>query len=121
MTPMPHLPAEVQVYKRTPIFTQDSIPAGLLRRHNTKPGAWARLVLISGRLKYRVLEPVLAEWMLTPEQPAIIEPTVLHEIEPAGECSFYLEFLKLPEIDEAGLHRELDQALGAKPISPEDD
>lgn len=121
MKPMPPLPAEVRVYKRTPIFTQDTIPPGLLRRHNTKPGAWARLVIVSGSLKYRVLEPVLAEWVLTPEQPAIIEPTVVHEIEPIGECSFYLEFLKLPETDEAGLRREMDQALGATPISPQDD
>lgn len=121
MKSMPHLPREVRVYKRTALFTQDTIPAGLLRRHNTKPGAWARLVLVSGRLKYRVLEPVLTEWMLTPEQPAVIEPTVLHEIEPAGECSFYLEFLKLPEIDEAGLRREMDQELGSEPLSPEED
>lgn len=35
------LPPGAQAYKRTPVFTQDTVPAGLLRDHVTREGTWA--------------------------------------------------------------------------------
>ena len=42
---MKRLPAEVVPYKRTPVFEQHSVPAGLLKRHSTKAGVWGKIVV----------------------------------------------------------------------------
>ena len=35
------LPAEVQAYRRTPEFTEATVPPALLKAHTTKDGTWA--------------------------------------------------------------------------------
>src|SRR5690606_3716072 len=51
------LPDDVAPYKRTPEFTQDTVPAGLVGEHRTKPGVWGKIVVLEGRLRYHILEP----------------------------------------------------------------
>jgi tellurite resistance-related uncharacterized protein len=51
------LPAGLTAYKQTPIFDQDSLPAGLRREHRTKAGVWALIHVVEGSLLYRILEP----------------------------------------------------------------
>jgi len=79
-------------YKRTPEFTT-TIPAGLLKDHSTKAGVWARIVILAGRLRYRV-EAFDASFELTPEQPGVVVPEVLHFIAPLGEVRFFVEFYR---------------------------
>ena len=38
---MKHLPAGLDHYKSTPVFDQDTVPAGLRRAHSTAAGVWA--------------------------------------------------------------------------------
>jgi len=47
---MKALPEDVRPYKRTPIFTEATVPPGLLKQHTTKEGAWAKIVVLEGRL-----------------------------------------------------------------------
>ena len=89
---MKNLPANTKAYKRTPIFTENSIPEGLQNAHQTKPSVWGKIVVLEGQLLYRILEPVLEEVHLCPEQTGAIEPTVLHEVRPLGKVRFYVEF-----------------------------
>lgn len=91
---MKSLPSNVQVYKRTPDFTEATVPAGLLKFHQTKDGTWGRIQVTAGALLYRILEPTLEEHVLTPGQPGIVEPQVLHEVSPQGAVQFYVEFLQ---------------------------
>ena len=89
------LPPNVSPYKRTPDFTETTVPAGLLRAHDTKPGVWGLIHVLEGRLAYRVTDPrrPASETILSPEaEPGVVEPTVLHEIEPLGPVRFYVEF-----------------------------
>jgi len=84
-------------YKRTAEFTEASVPAGLLRAHSTKDGVWGRIHVLEGRLAYRVADPRRppSEQILTPgAEPGLIEPTILHEVEPLGAVRFYVEFLR---------------------------
>src|SRR6187549_1513171 len=37
------LPPHFVAYKRTPVFTQDTLPEGLRHEHSTPPGVWARI------------------------------------------------------------------------------
>ena len=56
---MKELPSEVNSYKRTPEFTNETVPKGLLRSHSTKKGTWGKIVVLEGTLRYRILEPVV--------------------------------------------------------------
>ncbi len=87
------LPAEVSAYKRTPEFDEQTVPAGLLRAHTTKPGVWARIVVLEGSLLYRVPGRGLA-LTLDVSRVGVVEPEVPHEVEPRGHVRFYVEFLR---------------------------
>ncbi len=89
---MKTLPEGVSRYGGTPEFSDGSIPASLLRAHRTKAGTWARIVVLEGRLRYRILEPEFEEIELSPERPGVVEPEVAHEVEAAGPVRFRVEF-----------------------------
>lgn len=91
---MKSLPADVVAYKRTAEFTEETVPAGLLKSHSTKAAVWGRICILSGRLRYRILEPTVEEHELTPENGGVVEPEVRHEVEPMGEVRFFVEFLR---------------------------
>ena len=40
--------------------------------------------MLDGRLRYRILEPVIKEVELSTGRPGIVEPEVLHEMEAPG-------------------------------------
>ena len=91
---MKQLPDTVTSYKRTPEFNQDTVPAGLLAAHQTKAGTWGLIVVLEGRLAYRILEPELEALELSPAKRGVVEPTVLHEVEPLGDVRFFVEFYR---------------------------
>lgn len=93
---MKQLPPTVQAYKRTPTFTQDAVPPGLLHRHTTKEGAWAKINILSGSLTYQILEPALEEHHLDPAHPGVVEPQVPHQVKFTGPVSFFVEFYREP-------------------------
>jgi tellurite resistance-related uncharacterized protein len=89
------LPSDFVAYKRTPEFTAATVPKGLTKDHATKPGVWARINVLEGRLRYRV--PALnREFELASGTPGVVIPEVLHYVEPIGEVRFFVEFLRAP-------------------------
>ncbi len=86
------LPDSVCEYARTREFSEASIPANLLKRHRTRAGAWARIVVLQGRLRYRILEPAVEEVELCPGKHGIVEPRVAHEVELVDRVRFHVEF-----------------------------
>jgi len=89
------LPNDVRPYRRTDVFTEATVPAALRRAHNTKAGVWGLIHVLEGRLAYRITDPSRppSEQMLTPEGPlGVVEPGVLHEVEPLGAVRFFVEF-----------------------------
>jgi len=89
------LPASVRFYRRTDVFTDASVPKGLLKAHATREGVWGLIRVLEGRLAYRITDPrrPAAETVLQPDaEPGLVEPTVLHEVEPLGPVRFYVEF-----------------------------
>lgn len=92
------LPDTARPYRRTDEFTEATVPAGLLKAHTTKAGSWALIHVLEGRLAYRIVDPrrPATETVLTPgAAPGVVEPTVLHEVEPLGAVRFYVEFHRL--------------------------
>lgn len=88
------LPFNVTRYKCTPEFTEITVPKGLLKDHKTKEGVWGRIVVVEGYLEYTILEPSLEVVELNPGKHGVVEPTVLHYINPLGKVRFYIEFLR---------------------------
>ena len=96
------LPPDVSPYARTAEFTESTVPAGLLRSHTTKAGAWGLIHVLEGRLAYRITDPrrPASQTVLSPEsEPGVVEPTILHEVEPLGPVRFYVEFHRAPAPD----------------------
>jgi tellurite resistance-related uncharacterized protein len=86
------LPPGRGAYRITPVFTEATVPPGLLRTHRTAPGVWALIRVLEGRLLYRVLNPP-SERVLDPSTPpGLVEPGVPHEVAPLGPVRFQVEF-----------------------------
>ena len=89
------IPDNCHAYKRTSLFTESTVPAGLLKAHQTKAGTWGKIVVVKGKVLYRILEPDLEEHLLDTNHFGVVEPGIPHEIEPIGEVSFYVDFYKI--------------------------
>lgn len=94
------LPEGTQEYARTRTFSEGSVPDGLLKTHTTKSGTWGKIVVLEGRLLYRILEPVVEEMELNPSLVGLIEPGVRHEVELLGCVEFYVAFYCLGDVVE---------------------
>lgn len=85
------VPDDVSAYKRTPTFTEETVPDGLLRDHQTKAGVWGVIHVERGELAYvvpgRALEVTLDEMTQ-----GIVVPQELHHVRPLGAVRFYVEF-----------------------------
>lgn len=95
------LPDGLQPYRRTDLFTEASVPKGLSKAHTIKEGAWALIHVLEGRLAYRINDPrrPSSETVLTSDAaPGVVEPTILHEVEPLGPVRFFVEFHRRPEV-----------------------
>jgi len=91
------LPDVVKAYRRTPDFDETNVPVALLRDHSTKQGTWGLLRVERGRLRYVVTDGRRPRYevLLTPSSaPMVIEPTILHHVEPLGSVRFHVEFLR---------------------------
>lgn len=87
----------LESYKTTPTFTQENVPAGLLADHSTKKGVWGLIHVTRGKLRYCVTDPrrEYEERILEPGSAAgVVEPTIIHRVEPRGPVEFHVEFLR---------------------------
>ena len=85
-------PDGLAAYRRTPEFDETTIPAGLRSEHATKRGAWARIRVLSGALRYRVGAPIHRSFRIDSASSGIVVPEVPHRVEPEGPVRFFVEF-----------------------------
>lgn len=91
---MKQLPAHVKAYQCSPEFTEESVPASLLRAHQLKEAVWAKIIVLEGKLQYTINEPETEVIMLDETCYGVVEPVVLHEVKPLGKVRFYVEFYR---------------------------
>jgi tellurite resistance-related uncharacterized protein len=113
------LPAGMKAYKRTPVFDQESLPAGLRRRHCTKAGVWALIHVLQGSLQYRTFDPA-SETDLTPQKPGVARPGQLHEVQPLGPVRMFVEFYAATDVGSRPQARRLLSSSGgaSEPDAP---
>ncbi|MEX2480979.1 MAG: DUF3565 domain-containing protein [Gammaproteobacteria bacterium] len=89
------IPASLHAYKRTPEFTESTIPQGLQAAHATKKGVWGQIHVLDGRLQYTIESPDPEKLELAKGDHANISPEVLHSVAAIGSVRFYVEFYSL--------------------------
>lgn len=90
---MKQIPGNAVLYKTTPVFDETTIPAGLLKSHNTKEGVWGKIVVIEGELLYSIYE-TQEEVYLDKNNFGVVEPKAFHQVKPLSKVKFYVEFYK---------------------------
>uniref|UniRef100_A0A7S3PJ62 TehB/YeaR-like domain-containing protein n=1 Tax=Aplanochytrium stocchinoi TaxID=215587 RepID=A0A7S3PJ62_9STRA len=94
------LPTDVKAYKRLPknaetFYNKDTLPMGLLSRHNTRAGVWGKLQVVEGELLYKVLESLVVDYFLDSSNYAVIQALLYHTIKPlTDDLQFPLTFFK---------------------------
>lgn len=87
-----------QVPEAPHVFTRRNIPRGILNQPNmhTKNGTWGVLVVSKGALQYINKANDRTHYLVAPAK-HVIEPMVMHEIQPATkDFQFILELYNLP-------------------------
>lgn len=114
------LPPSWEPYRSTPVFTEATVPPGLLRSHRTASGTWALIRVLEGQLLYRVLDPP-SERLLNPSvAPGLAEPGVPHEVALLGPVRFQVVFHRLAGLDvqSQGLMVHSSPASGRRHYGP---
>jgi tellurite methyltransferase len=86
------LPDGYAPYRRTPDFSEQSVPAALLADHSTKRGVWGLIHVSSGRLEYHVQSPPERSEVVVPGTPGVIAPEVKHRVACPEPVAFFVEF-----------------------------
>jgi len=86
-------PEGLSEYKRTPEFTQDTIPKGLLKNHRTKAGTWGKIHVSEGVLLY--MPEGQESIRVCAGETASIPPEMLHHVVADGAVYFYVAFYAL--------------------------
>lgn len=89
------LPAGTEYVRTTPMFDNESVPAGLLRDHRIASGVWGRLVVEDGslRLVFAAVDGLAGdEQLVDADHPGIIPPDRPHQVVFDGPVSFAVEF-----------------------------
>jgi tellurite resistance-related uncharacterized protein len=94
---MKTIPSAYAPYKRTPTFTQDTLPNSLQRAHNTKPDVWALIHVTVGMVRYVIHSCPEEVVVLRPGVLGVVEPEVMHHVEPVGPMQLFVEFHRLRE------------------------
>jgi tellurite methyltransferase len=66
------LPDGFAPYKRTPTFTEATVPRGLLETHSTKEGVWGLIHVVEGELEYVKHAPFDTRDVVTPSATAVV-------------------------------------------------
>lgn len=88
---MTALPDGVAEYRRTPVFSETTVPAALTGEHATKAGVWAVIAVEAGRLEFHDMETGVTR-ILEAGAFAVVAPERRHKVTPLGPMSFYVAF-----------------------------
>ncbi|AMK26293.1 DUF1971 domain-containing protein [Sphingobium sp. TKS] len=88
----------VSPYRSTPVFDEDTLPAALRARHDTKAGVWGVIRVIEGELELTFLDPPSTS-LLTPGTPGLVRPQQPHFVTPIGAMKMQIDFYDRPPAD----------------------
>ncbi len=96
MTDENEIPAGYVLARTTPVFTQDTVPAALLKAHRVAAGVWGLAVVETGTLEF-TFESEDSSKTLGPGESIVIPPDRPHHVAPVGDVTFRVEFYRAEE------------------------
>ncbi len=97
------IPNSFELARTTDLFTNTTIPVGLLRAHRVASGVWARLVVHTGTVGFVFEDEPDTRLNIDAGDGVVIPPTRLYHVELDGPATFVIEFHRLPGDSAAGL------------------
>jgi RND superfamily putative drug exporter len=94
--PSSELPAGLVLVRTTPVFDNDTVPAGLLNSHQVAVGVWGRLVVHTGCVGFVFDDASDQELAIDAGCDVVIPPTQLHHVVLKDAATFVVEFYRQP-------------------------
>lgn len=88
----PPMPESARCYRLIGPFEADTVPAGLLRRHDLKPGVWGLLRIVAGAVRFRWDDEAAGSRLLVAGDTMLVPPTVPHHLEIEGPVTLTIAF-----------------------------
>lgn len=90
------------MYKHMPIWTAETMPEAVQRKHNTKVGTWGKITVLTGELKFIEMtedgEELAEHVFKAGEDNPYAQPQAWHRVEAlTDDLEWYLEFYCLPK------------------------
>jgi tellurite resistance-related uncharacterized protein len=90
------LPEDVHLARTSPLWTESTVPAGLLSAHRIAEGVWGRLVVSAGKLTLIFEDTPDETHVLATGDSAVIPPARPHHVVLDGPVEFSIEFHRRP-------------------------
>ena len=96
------MPEKLIAYKRMPLWTKDTMPEAVQRKHNTKIGTWGKITVLKGKLKFVELtengEEVASHVFEAGADNPMVQPQAWHRVEAlTDDVEWFLEFYCEPK------------------------
>ncbi len=96
------MPEKLIAYKRMPLWTKDTMPEAVQRKHNTKVGTWGKITVLKGKLKFVELtedgEEVASYIFEAGADNPMGQPQAWHRVEAlTDDVEWFLEFYCEPK------------------------
>ena len=96
------MPEKLIAYKRMPLWTKDTMPEAVQRKHNTKVGTWGKITILKGKLKFVDLtedgEEVASHVFEAGADNPMAQPQAWHRVEAlTDDVEWFLEFYCEPK------------------------
>ena len=96
------MPEKLIAYKRMPLWTKDTMPEAVQRKHNTKVGTWGKITVLKGKLKFVELtedgEEVASYIFEAGADNPMAQPQAWHRVEAlTDDVEWFLEFYCEPK------------------------
>ena len=96
------MPEKLIAYKRMPLWTKDTMPEAIQRKHNTKVGTWGKITVLKGKLKFVELtedgEEVASHIFEVGADNPMAQPQAWHRVEAlTDDVEWFLEFYCEPK------------------------
>ena len=96
------MPEKLIAYKRMPLWTKDTMPEAVQRKHNTKVGTWGKITVLKGKLKFVELtedgEEVASHIFEASADNPMAQPQAWHRVEAlTDDVEWFLEFYCEPK------------------------
>lgn len=96
------MPEKLIAYKRMPLWTKDTMPEAVQRKHNIKVGTWGKITVLKGKLKFVELtedgEEVASHVFEAGADNPMAQPQAWHRVEAlTDDVEWFLEFYCEPK------------------------